>query len=243
MHRRWHHDQLTFRSVYASSEQFVLPLSHDEVVHGKGSLLATRWRATPGSASRTSGCCSATSSLQPGKKLLFMGDEFGQEREWSARARARLAPLRATPATTGSLRCHRRSTRCTASAGRCTVTTSSTGASPGSTATTADHSVLCVERHDDQGLHLVMVVQRHPRAASRLPRRACRLPVRGRCGAASDELAYGGSGYEVPATVEAASEPLHNRTVARRLRAPTARVCDLRERASGTGPGDAHRVH
>ena len=81
IHRRYHHDQLTFRMLYAFSENFVLPLSHDEVVHGKGSLLG-RCPATSGSDSPTCGCCCGYMFAQPGKKLLFMGGEFGQWREW-----------------------------------------------------------------------------------------------------------------------------------------------------------------
>ncbi len=65
-------------SVYAWSENFVLPLSHDEVVHGKGSLARRRCPATAGSSSPTCGCCSAASSAQPGKKLLFMGAELAR---------------------------------------------------------------------------------------------------------------------------------------------------------------------
>lgn len=80
--RRFHHDRLTFRMLYSFTESFVLPLSHDEVVHGKGSLLA-KMPGDPWKQFANLRLLFAYMYSQPGKKLLFMGAEIGQWTEWN----------------------------------------------------------------------------------------------------------------------------------------------------------------
>ncbi len=82
VHRRWHHDKLTFGLLYAFSENFFLPLSHDEVVHGKGSILG-RIQGDVWQRCATLRAYYAFMWGHPGKKLLFMGQEFAQAREWN----------------------------------------------------------------------------------------------------------------------------------------------------------------
>ncbi len=135
VHRQHHHSEISFGLVYAFSERFVLPLSHDEVVHGKGALLA---KMTGEPAQRLAQLRAYYGFMwaHPGSKLLFMGGEFGQGHEWSHDAALDWAQA-ASSEGQGLSRLVRDSTACSAPNPRCIATSVTSGVSTGAWPTTA----------------------------------------------------------------------------------------------------------
>ncbi|MEM9712227.1 MAG: 1,4-alpha-glucan branching protein GlgB [Actinomycetota bacterium] len=208
IHRRFHHDQLTFRSLYVSSENYVLPLSHDEVVHGKGSLLGKmpgdRWQQFANLR-----ILHGWMHAQPGKKLVFMGAELGQEQEWNhersldwhlldddlhAGVQAWVAHLNHLHRTVAAL--HERD--CEGDGIDWVV------------ADDRENSVFALMRRDHHGHPALAVLNATP-----IPRPGYRIGVPGGMTwsviANSDDTRFGGSGYWPETTIEVSQVPSHGR--------------------------------
>jgi 1,4-alpha-glucan branching enzyme len=208
VHRKWHHDRLTFRSLYATSERFVLPLSHDEVVHGKGSLLS-RMPGDDWQRFANLRLLYGFQFAQSGKKLLFMGDEFAQSGEWAhdesidwhvadqpqhRGVTALLTRLNHLYRESSAL--HRDDL---ADRGFAWID-----------ADDRDQSVVCIERFDDQGAHLVIALNATPEPRDDY---VVGMPKPGSWSLvlSSDAAEFGGSGHAVRDRVVTSPEPWHRR--------------------------------
>ena len=205
--RKHHHDWLTFGPVYAFNENFMLPLSHDEVVHLKRSLFGRM----PGDEWQRFANLRLLYSYQwlyPGKQLLFMGGEFAQEGEWNSNeslpwdragqplakgVQKTIAALNRLQAKHSALRewdCDSRSFEWL-------------------DGEDSERSVIAFLRHAERE-SLVVILNFTPE-----PRRDYRIPIhrpgRYRVAFNSDDPAFGGSGFELRTTLESAAEPLKGR--------------------------------
>ena len=212
IHRRWHHDKMSFGLVYAFSENFVLPLSHDEVVHGKGSLLGKM----PGDGWQRFANLRAYYGFMwghPGKKLLFMGQEFAQPDEWNHDAELPWSLLDSAPhagvqALVRDLNHLYRDVPalhaldCEAAGFEWLVSDD------------AENSVFAWARHDGLGGTALVLSNFTPE-----PRRAYRVGVPGGAGHWSivldtDDARYGGSGMVAPSAGLAGHARLHAQAIA-----------------------------
>jgi len=217
IHRSWHHDQLTFRSLYAHSEHFVLPLSHDEVVHGKGSLLG-RMSGDEWQRFANVRLLFGFQLAQPGKKLLFMGDEFAQRGEWDHSSSIDWHLLEQAEHR-GVAELVARVNRLYAAAPALHSDNLSDSGFAWIDGNDREQSVLCIERHDGKGTSLVIVLNATPE-----PRERYRvgMPHPGRWSVLlnSDEVQFGGSGYPVVSDAWAAGDPCHGRSQSAELTLP-----------------------
>ncbi|MGH4023702.1 MAG: 1,4-alpha-glucan branching protein GlgB [Pseudonocardiaceae bacterium] len=221
VHRTYHHNAMTFSLMYAWSENYVLPLSHDEVVHGKGSL----WTRMPGDDWNKAANLRALLAYMwahPGKQLLFMGGEFGQPAEW-AESRSLDWHLQQDPLhgglarMVGDLNTSYRSTRALYSQ----------DATPAGfewiDANDAEGNVLSFLRWGDDGSVLACVAN-----FAGVPHETYRigLPRAGRWREVlnTDSENYGGSGVGNLGEIVATDEPGHGRPYSARLRLPPAGV-------------------
>jgi 1,4-alpha-glucan branching enzyme len=217
VHRKFHHNRLTFSIWYAFSENFVLPLSHDEVVHGKGSLIGRM----PGDEWQQFAQLRLLFGYMwshPGKKLLFMGGEFGQKREWSHEASLEWHVLQ-YPLHAGVQRWVRDLNRLYRETPSWYELDFSGGGFQWIDADDADTSVLSFLRLSAAGEPALTVCNFTP-----VPRTAYRVgvPRGGRWNERlnSDAAAYGGSGVGNLGGVEAVTPGAHGRPFALELRLP-----------------------
>jgi 1,4-alpha-glucan branching enzyme len=209
INRRWHHDSMTFGMVYAWSERFVLPLSHDEVVHGKGSLIGKM----PGDDWQKRANLRAYYGFMwahPGKKLLFMGCEIGQRAEWNHDAEVAWWQLD-DPGHKGIQRLVRDLNRIYRDEPALHATDTDPAGFAWAVADDRENSVFAFVRSTvDGGRHVLAVSNMTP-----VPRTGYRVgvPAPGRWTEIlnSDAAIYGGGGVAGPPALEAEEIPAHGR--------------------------------
>jgi 1,4-alpha-glucan branching enzyme len=209
IHRRYHQNELTFRGVYAFHENFMLPLSHDEVVHGKGSLI----NKMPGDDWQRFANLRLLYALmfgQPGKKLLFMGAEFAQPEEWHHDAQLAWDRL-SEPQRAGVLRLIGHLNRTYVSEPALHQRDVDSRGFEWIDANDAEHSVLAFARRSDDETHPIVIACNF----TPVPRHNHRLGVNFtglyREIVNSDAREYGGSGQGNMGGVEASPAPHHGR--------------------------------
>jgi 1,4-alpha-glucan branching enzyme len=208
VHRRWHQNDLTFGLIYAFSESFVLPLSHDEVVHGKGALLAKM----PGDDWQRFANLRAYYGLMwthPGKKLLFMGGELAQEREWS-HERSLDWHLLESPRHAGVQRLVRDLNRVYRHHPALHALDCEPAGFEWVDASDAEQSVIAFLRKDADG-HVVLVVCSFTPVVRHGYRVGVAGPGRWRELITTDDADYGGSGVRSAGPIAAEPVPVHGR--------------------------------
>lgn len=218
INRKWHHNEITFSLVYAFSEQFLLPLSHDEVVHGKGSL----YQKMPGDAWQKLAGVRELLAYQwshPGKKLLFMGQEFAQIEEWNE-SRGLDWWLTDDPAHDGVLSLVKRLNEVYREHPALWEEDFSPAGFEWIVADDSDSNVIAYLRKNSDGSDVVAVVCNF----SGIPRIDYRLglPQAGRWNEVvnTDALEYGGSGVGNLGSVRADGEPWHGRPHSAQVQLP-----------------------
>ena len=204
VHRRYHHDDLTFRAIYAHSERYVLALSHDEVVHGKGAL-PNKFAGDAWQQLATLRMLFGYQAAQPGKSLVFMGMEFGQRSEWNHEGDLDWHLLD-DPLHRGALRWTRAINKLVAREPALHQLDAEPRGVTWSGFDHADCSVLCLVRHAEHGRDVVAIINATP-----IPRYGYRVGVP-RLGrwvelANSDAEEFGGSGVTTGLPVHASDTP------------------------------------
>jgi 1,4-alpha-glucan branching enzyme len=217
VYRQWHHGQMTFSTVYAWSENYVLPISHDEVVHGKGSFVGKM----PGDTWRKLANARALLAYMwshPGKQLLFMGSELGDEQEWSE-SRGLDWGLLGDPARAGVQRLVRDLNHAYRSHAALWSQDTSPAGFRWLTHDDAAHNMFAFVRYGDDGSCLVCVLN-----LAAVPQEDYRigLPLPGDWDEVlnTDADVYGGSGVGNLGTVHAEDRPWHGLPASASMRVP-----------------------